>query len=145
MPNSCLFQIRETFAIEVDGVFSIPAYWQAAWNAMFNVMSVFGSIAAGSVQDRFGRRIVFLVGIISSTAGIALAYTANSPQQYLGGKICTGFAVGAIVTATQTYVSEITPLPMRGISLSMYAIMMVSRICPRSLYVYNLGVGRDSC
>jgi SP family general alpha glucoside:H+ symporter-like MFS transporter len=116
-----------TFAVEVaPGVFSIPAYWQSAWNASFNVMSIFGSLFAGWVQDRFGRRVVFIPGIVSATVGIALAYTANDAQHFLGGKICTGFAVGAIVTATQTYVSEITPLPMRGIALSVNTIMMVS-------------------
>lgn len=95
---------------------------------MYNVMSIVGSITAGWVQDRFGRRAVFLVGIVFSVVGIAIAYVAVNPQQFLGGKICTGFAVGMIVTATQTYVSEIAPLPMRGIALSIYTIMMVSHV-----------------
>jgi SP family general alpha glucoside:H+ symporter-like MFS transporter len=93
---------------------------------MLNVMSIFGSITAGWVQDRFGRRAVFLMGIVFSITGISIAYVSQNPQQFLGGKICTGFAIGLLQTATQTYVSEIAPLPMRGIALSIYTIMMVS-------------------
>ncbi|KAH8658208.1 general substrate transporter [Xylariales sp. PMI_506] len=115
---------QETFAVEVDGVLVIPAYWQSIWNAMYNVMSMLGAFAAGWIQDRFGRRALFLVGVIFAVAGIAVAYVATNSAQFLGSKICTGLAVGLINTATQTYVSEIAPLPIRGIALSTNTIMM---------------------
>ncbi|KAH8659998.1 general substrate transporter [Xylariales sp. PMI_506] len=115
---------QETFAIEVNGVFTIPAYWQAAWNAMYNVMSMFGSFVAGWVQDKFGRRALFYAGIAVATGGVAVSYTASTPAWFLGGKIMAGFAVGMISTATQTYVSETAPLSMRGIALSANTIMM---------------------
>ncbi|KAF4964735.1 hypothetical protein FSARC_7334 [Fusarium sarcochroum] len=116
------FQMK--FASEVDGHLIIPAYWQSLWNAMYNIMQLFGSLAAGFVQDKLGRRVVFLFGIIIVSCGIALAYLAETPAQFMGAKIISGFAVGAFQTTTQTYVSEITPLPMRGIALSLNILMM---------------------
>ncbi|KAM0276269.1 hypothetical protein ACHAQH_006944 [Verticillium albo-atrum] len=113
-----------TFASEVNGALIIPAYWQSAWNATYNVMSMAGSIVAGFLQDWFGRRSVFLAAIVCSTCGIAINYVAETPAVFLGGKIVTGFAVGLVLAGTQTYVSEIAPLPMRGIALSANTIML---------------------
>lgn len=92
---------------------------------MFNVMNLFGSIAAGPIQDTFGRRAIFLTCIIFASAGIAVAYVSTTPAMYLGAKMLTGFALGASMVGTQTFVSEITPLPMRGIALSINTVFLV--------------------
>lgn len=115
-----------TFASEHNGVLIIPAAWQSAWNATYNVMSMFGSVAAGFLQDWFGRRAVFLASIICGSAGIAICYISENPAHFLGGKVLTGFAVGLVLAGTQTYVSEVAPLPMRGIALSTNTVMLVS-------------------
>ncbi|EEY15969.1 conserved hypothetical protein [Verticillium alfalfae VaMs.102] len=91
-----------TFASEVNGTLIIPAYWQSAWNATYNVMSMLGSVVAGFLQDWFGRRSVFLTAIICSIAGTAINYVAETPAVFLGGKIVTGFAVGLVLAGTQT-------------------------------------------
>ncbi|KAH7198417.1 general substrate transporter [Fusarium flagelliforme] len=116
------FQMK--FASEVDGNLIIPAYWQSLWNATYNIMQLFGSLSAGYVQDKLGRRLVFLFGIIIVSCGIAMAYLAETPAQFMGAKIISGFAVGAFQATSQTYVSEITPLPLRGIALSLNILMM---------------------
>ncbi|KAM0812368.1 putative Major facilitator superfamily (MFS) profile domain-containing protein [Seiridium cardinale] len=113
-----------TFAQEVNGALIIPAYWQSAWNACYNVGMMIGSLAAGWSQDRIGRRMVLAIAIVFACAGIAVAFIASSSAVFLGSKIITGIAVGMMQTVTQTYVSEIAPLPMRGIALSMNIIMM---------------------
>ena len=89
-------------------------------------MQLFGALSAGYVQDKLGRRLVFLFGIIIVSCGIAMAYLAETPAQFMGAKIISGFAVGAFQATSQTYVSEITPLPLRGIALSLNILMMVS-------------------
>lgn len=115
-----------TFSQEINGVMLISAQWQSLWNAMFNVMTIVGSLAAGPIQDWFGRRAMFLTVAAISAAGIAVAFVSETPGMYLGAKILTGFALGASVVTTQTFVSEITPLPMRGIALSVNTIALVS-------------------
>jgi MFS transporter, SP family, general alpha glucoside:H+ symporter len=123
MELMCMF--RMTFASEIDGHLLIPAHWQSLWNAMFNVMVFVGSISAGMIQDLTGRRSIFLVCILTASAGIAIAYIASTPAQFLGAKILTGFALGSSTVGTQTYVSEIAPLPIRGIALSINTIALV--------------------
>ncbi|KAM0230813.1 hypothetical protein ACHAP5_011257 [Fusarium lateritium] len=116
------FQMK--FSSEVNGQLIIPAYWQSLWNATYNIMQLFGSLSAGFIQDILGRKFVFLLGIIIVSCGIALAFIAETPAQFMGAKIISGFAVGAFQSTTQTYVSEITPLPLRGIALSFNILMM---------------------
>ncbi|PKS06016.1 hypothetical protein jhhlp_007850 [Lomentospora prolificans] len=115
---------QHTFASEVNGTLIIPASWQAAWNAMYNVMIMIGGFVAGYVQDAVGRRIVFMLFIPISAAGIAIAYVSNNSAHFLGAKIVTGFAIGLVLTTTQTYISEIAPLPMRSIALSTNTVAM---------------------
>ena len=114
-----------TFASEIDGVMLIPAYWQSLWNALFNVMTIVGSVAAGPIQDLFGRRAIFLTVIVVASTAITIAYISETPAMYLGAKILAGFALGASMVGTQTFVSEIAPLPMRGIALSINTICLV--------------------
>ncbi|KAM0207309.1 hypothetical protein ACHAQD_012101 [Fusarium lateritium] len=116
------FQMR--FSTNVNGELIIPAYWQSLWSSLYNLTTMLGSVTAGYCQDRFGRRSVFLASIIISVAGIALTYVSKTPAEFLGGKITSGFAMGLILAGTQTWVSEVAPLPMRGIALSTYAIML---------------------
>lgn len=113
-----------TFASEVNGTLIIPAYWQSLWNALYNVMNMLGSVSAGHLQDWFGRRSVFMASIIFGTAGIAISYISKTPAEFLGGKIVAGYAVGLVLAGTQTYVSEIAPLPMRGMALSTNTVML---------------------
>lgn len=119
---------RQVFASNVNGTLIIPAAWQSAWNATYNVLNMVGCVAAGYIQDMFGRRAVFLAAIICASAGIATCYVSQTPAQYLGGKIVSGFAVGLVLAGPQTYVSEIAPLPMRGIALSTNTVMLVSQL-----------------
>lgn len=125
-----------TFASEIEGQLLIPAYWQSLWNAIFNVMTMVGSVCAGMIQDRFGRRVSFMVVILVAAAGTAVSFIAETPAQYLAGKILAGYALGSSVVATQAYVSEIAPLPMRGIALSVNTIALVS-ISARSVSQVN--------
>ncbi|KPI39381.1 General alpha-glucoside permease [Cyphellophora attinorum] len=113
-----------TFASEVNGVLIIPAYWQSLWNALYNIFNMLGSVSAGHLQDWFGRRSVFLAAIIIGSAGVAVSYISKTPAEFLGGKIVAGYAVGLLLAGTQTYVSEIAPLPMRGLALSTNTVML---------------------
>ena len=114
------------FASDVGGQLIIPAHWQSLWSSMYNVATMLGAVFAGFLQDRLGRRSVFLASIVIASAGIALSFIAGDPAEFLGGKIVSGFGMGLILAATQTWVSEIAPLPMRGIALSTNTIMLVS-------------------
>lgn len=109
-----------------NGSYVIPAYWQSLWNAMAQVATMIGATTAGPVQDYLGRRASFLLGAIVSAAGVAVVYTATTPSVFLAGKIVNGLSLGICLTTGQTYISEVTPLPLRGIALSFFTFCMVN-------------------
>ncbi|OJJ95047.1 hypothetical protein ASPACDRAFT_1860426 [Aspergillus aculeatus ATCC 16872] len=115
---------EQKFGSLVNGTYTIPAYWQSLWNALSQVATMIGSTVGGFISDRLGRRVAFLVAACLSAAGFAVVYTANTPGVFLAGKIINGLALGIALTTGQTYVSEITPLPLRGIALSAYTFCM---------------------
>ncbi|CVL00441.1 related to maltose permease [Fusarium mangiferae] len=95
---------QKTFASDVNGVLIIPAAWQSAWNATYNVLQLFGAFTAGHLQDWFGRRAVFLAAIICASACISLSYISQTQGQFLGGKIVTGFAnLGMLIAISATF------------------------------------------
>ncbi|CAI7574182.1 unnamed protein product [Penicillium pancosmium] len=107
-----------------NGTYVIPAYWQSLWNAMAQVATMIGATIAGPVQDLLGRRASFLLAAIVSAAGVAVVYTSHTPGVFLAGKIVNGLSMGICLTTGQTYISEVTPLPLRGIALSFFTFCM---------------------
>lgn len=102
---------------------------------MSQVATMLGATIAGPVQDRFGRRAAFLLGAILSAAGVAIVYTASTPGVFLAGKIVNGLSLGICLTTGQTYISEVTPLPLRGIALSVFTFCMVGKPLARYLKI----------
>lgn len=67
-------------------IYVIPASWQSLWAALEQLMTRVGSLSTRSIADRFGRRFVFFLAGIFSTAGVAILYTWNTAPGYLVGK-----------------------------------------------------------
>ena len=80
---------------------------------------MFGSVIAGILQDRFGRRLTLAIGSACSAIAVAVifasTFTETAPQAiFLVGKILQGFTVGIVVCTIQTYMSEVLPSVLRG-------------------------------
>ena len=78
-----------------------------------------GSIVAGSLADRFGRRkmltwIMFYLGILFILSGMAVNY-----PQLLVLRSFTGMGLGAILPVSGTLVSEFSPVKYRGNMVSL--------------------------
>lgn len=56
-------------------------------------------LTAGSLSDRFGRRLVFLTGLVIFTAGSALCGAAESPEMLIASRAAQGLG-GAMLFAT---------------------------------------------
>ena len=124
---------RETFGQYTDGSYIIPAYWQSLWNAVTQLTVMVGAAMTGFLADRLGRRVVFFVGGAISMAGIAVAYMSSTPSIFLAGKMINGLSLGLLTTTGVTYISEITPLHLRGICLSALIFSTVSSLRSKAL------------
>ncbi|ETS79765.1 hypothetical protein PFICI_09618 [Pestalotiopsis fici W106-1] len=112
------------FGTLVDGEYVVPAYWQSLWNAIPQLMTGIGAWISGPIADRFGRRwTMFLAGVVS-VVGVAIIYTSETNGQFLGGKMVNAIGLGMALASGQTYISEITPLKIRGIALASYTFCL---------------------
>lgn len=86
---------------------------------------MFGAWSIGHISDWYGRRLSFFTAGVISMAGVAVLYISATPAVFLGGKLINAFAMGIALATGQSYVSEISPVRLRGILLSAYAFCMV--------------------
>ena len=88
-----------------------------------------GSIIGGYLQDGYGRRTALAVGSTISAVAVALCYVSDVPAAidsrrgvFLVGKLLQGFAIGVLLCAAQTYMSEVLPTVLRGPILAFFPI-----------------------
>jgi len=62
-----------------------------------------------------GRKYTVLIAVCSSFIGVALEYVAKDNATFFGGKFINGLCIGTFNTICLTYVSEVSPLALRGI------------------------------
>lgn len=115
------------------GQFIIPAIWLGLWNAMLSLTAMIGSYVAGLAMSRIGRRIPFSLAGIVAIGGVLCLYfsdrgsTAETRRGlFLLGKMILGFAMGMQIANTQTYVSEVAPVQLRGPLLALFMVAIVS-------------------
>ncbi|KAI0143353.1 general substrate transporter [Pestalotiopsis sp. NC0098] len=112
------------FGTLVDGEYVVPAYWQSLWNAIPQLMTGIGAWISGPVADRLGRRWTMFIAGVASVVGVAIIYTSETNGQFLGGKMVNATGLGMALASGQTYISEITPLKIRGITLASYTFCL---------------------
>jgi SP family galactose:H+ symporter-like MFS transporter len=83
-----------------------------------------GAAFAGSLSDRFGRRLVLLVTGIVFVAGALIAALASSTSILLVGRVVVGVGIGFASMLTPLYLAEMAPARNRGalVSLNQFAI-----------------------
>ncbi|KAL2851258.1 general substrate transporter [Aspergillus pseudodeflectus] len=93
-------------------------------NAIPQLTTMLGAWSAGHISDTFGRRLGFFLSGLISAAGVAVLYIAATPPVFLVGKMVNGIGLGMALATGQSYISEIAPLQLRGILLSLYSFCM---------------------
>lgn len=108
-------------ALPLGGTLFIPADWLGVWNGIGTFGSMCGSLYAGWMHERFGRKISLGFASILAALGIGVIYASTfGPTKddkrgiFLVGKVIQGFAAGQVAATSQTYLSEITPTRLRG-------------------------------
>ncbi|KAJ5652635.1 hypothetical protein N7507_010061 [Penicillium longicatenatum] len=115
---------------DVTGV--IPAQWLSLWTSMVAVGVITGAMFSGPMSDRWGCRVpVFIGGIIAVAGSIICAFAdefdvlQHRRILFLFAKIIVGLGMGFMLPASQTYISEVAPVELKGPLLSAYTLSMV--------------------
>lgn len=95
-------------------------------NSCALVGCLFGSLAAGYLADRYGRRRVLLVAAILFAISSALTGWAYSFVSFIVWRIVGGTAIGLSSNVSPLYIAEVSPAAIRGrlVSLNQFAIVV---------------------
>jgi SP family xylose:H+ symportor-like MFS transporter len=85
-----------------------------------------GSLAAGYLSERFGRKPILLVAAILFAVSSALTGWASSLNMFIVWRIVGGVAIGLTANVSPLYIAEISPADLRGrlVSLNQFAIVI---------------------
>lgn len=72
------------------------------------------ALIAGPLQDHFGRKPILMLADILFTIGAILMATAESIPLLILGRLIVGLGVGAASLVVPVYLSEVSPLEVRG-------------------------------
>ena len=100
--------------------------------------AMIGAFAGGALADRFGRRIVLIV--TAALFALGAVGTALAPTVFwlVFGRVIVGMAIGVASFTTPLYISEISPLTLRGRFVSFNQIALTSGIVIAYLADYAL-------
>ncbi|TEA19121.1 Alpha-glucosides permease MPH3 [Colletotrichum sidae] len=136
-------QFRKDFGYEYGGDYVLPAKWQSAYSGAPVASAVVGSIGAGYVADRIGRKWTYFLSYIFIFTGITIEMISTTNEIFFAGKFIAGFPIGAFITVSMTYIGEVAPLALRGIMTAAAAIAFTIGPFIVSLIVNDTGTKED--
>jgi MFS transporter, SP family, arabinose:H+ symporter len=100
--------------------------------------SIAGVIVAGSLSDRFGRKIVLIISaVLFSLSGIGCMIAANEVQLVIA-RILGGIGIGVASVISPLYIAEISVPSFRGRLVSMYQLAITVGFL--GAYLANFGL-----
>lgn len=88
---------------------------QVAWlSAAAFFGSAVGAVFFGDLTDRLGRRRVFVLNLIAFVALALLSAAITAPWMLFAIRVLIGIAIGADITASISFLSELSPRASRG-------------------------------
>ncbi|KAL5478802.1 hypothetical protein ACEPAI_2079 [Sanghuangporus weigelae] len=88
--------------------------------SIYTIGQMAGSLFAGQICDRFGRRAGMFVGCLTIILGSAIISSAMHRQQFIGGRFILGMGIAIATIAAPTYTVEVAPPQWRGRLTSLY-------------------------
>ncbi|KAK7750138.1 hypothetical protein SLS62_007887 [Diatrype stigma] len=105
--------------------------------------SAIGSLCAGAIADRVGRKWTYALLYVLVVAGITLELFSTTNEIFFAGKFIASFANGSFIAISMTYIGEIAPVRLRGILTAAAPIAFAVGSFIVSLIVYRTGVRTD--
>ena len=106
--------------------FELTSESQIGWaNSCALIGCLFGSLAAGALSDKFGRkRLLILAAVIFAATSLGNAL-AGSFSVFIAWRIFGGVAIGLASSLSPMYISEVAPAAMRGKLVSINQLTIV--------------------
>jgi MFS transporter, SP family, general alpha glucoside:H+ symporter len=101
--------------------YSVAPSTLSLWGGLFGLMQFLGQLFAGWFADRFGRRAGIYLMVFNVYIGVMTEILSQNKNDYTGAKIIMGSATGIMQVVIPTYVAEITPREIRGITIGLFS------------------------
>ena len=111
--------------------------------ALFGML--FGATFLSPYADRFGRKIITIIGLLLSGVGMIMAAVSPDITWLLIGRLITGVGVGAIITSLNTLAAEYAGPKLRSTMISIFQLgfpigaILAGYIC---LWLLDVGTWR---
>lgn len=92
----------------------IPGSWQVGLTNAASCGSIIGLLINGYVTERFGHRLVTMVGLVVMSGFIFMSFMAPSREVLVAGQVLVGIPWGIFAIMGSAYSSEVCPLALRG-------------------------------
>ncbi|KAL4806888.1 hypothetical protein BDV18DRAFT_138403 [Aspergillus unguis] len=131
-------QFRKDFGSYFEGDHVLDTTWQslfsgapvASWVIAVRISlfhadgarMVLGSLGSAEIADWIGRRNTLVIALILSYGAVTLEFLSTTNEIFFGGKFLNGFAVGTMQAVCATYIGEIVPLALRGLTTCLIAL-----------------------
>ncbi|PBK88992.1 sugar transporter [Armillaria gallica] len=108
-----------------DGSYTISSAYQSLFASIVQVGEVIGSLSAGFIGDRRGRKGAMVACVILVTFGAVLQLLLTGSIALLVlGRAILGIGVGIVSNCTTLYLAEIPPAVIRGTMVSSWQLFL---------------------
>lgn len=104
-----------------EGTYKLATTFLSASASIIYVGELVGSVAAGPINDAFGRKAVFLAASLCIMIGAIIQVNAYGIDAvFYIGRIFVGLGIGQFTSTSLMYLAEVAPAPLRGPALMMF-------------------------
>ncbi|SCU84058.1 LAME_0C08042g1_1 [Lachancea meyersii CBS 8951] len=82
--------------------------------SIFSIGGLVGSLYAGRLADRYGRKRYSFTNCIVGIVGSLILFRANTYAQLVWGRLIVGMCCGSSIVVTPLFINEISPKELRG-------------------------------
>ncbi|EGV64550.1 hypothetical protein PSN45_004864 [Yamadazyma tenuis] len=126
---------REDFGHLVDGSYVLRSTDQSILSGVPLATQIVGQWLGSWLADKFGKKWVIYGGMLTSCAFVGMEFAATTMGVFIAGKTLNGFSLGVIQASCVSYVADISPLPLRGLSTALCNISF--SIGPLVVFIIN--------
>lgn len=117
LDNLVISTALRTLAVELHADTQALQWFVNAYILSFACLLLTGA----SLGDRFGRRLVFVLGIVVFTLASAYCGTADTSGELITGRVVQGVGAAAVMPLSLTLLSHGVPQRLRGLALGLWS------------------------
>lgn len=102
------------------GVYSLNAQYSSLWGALQSLGQIIGMLLLNPVSDRIGRKQTLYILWAILAASIAIETVVHDWRDWAGAKLLAGTGIGALQVTLPVYITEWSPVNMRGAMVLTY-------------------------